>query len=42
MKKRQEDEQQILEQIAAGEKTLEDLNNLPLPKFPYVRLHALP
>ena len=37
VKRRQEDEKEVLEKIAAGERTPEDLESLPLPKIPYVR-----
>ena len=35
-KRRQEQEREVHEQIAAGEKSPEALEDLPLPKIPYV------
>lgn len=36
VKKRQEQEAELQEQIAAGEKSPEAIADLPLPKIPYV------
>jgi hypothetical protein len=36
VKRRQEQERELKEQIAAGEKGPEALEDLPLPKIPYV------
>ncbi|KAH8087821.1 hypothetical protein BXZ70DRAFT_899534 [Cristinia sonorae] len=41
VKMRQEDEAAVKEQIAAGEKTLQDLENLPLPKIPYFKCRQI-
>lgn len=37
---RHEDEQKIRDGIAAGTHTKEDLENLPLPKIPYVSINV--
>ncbi|THH33035.1 hypothetical protein EUX98_g1147 [Antrodiella citrinella] len=41
VKMRQEQEREMNEKIAANEKTLEDLENLPLPRIPYYRCRQI-